>query len=67
MYNLLQGRERVELLWQEVPPFAVAFLIASVFFRFGSFALETLAFVGVWAVLAFVYAKALALFGVDEE
>ena len=39
---------------QEAVPFLIAFVLAELFFKFKSFALECLAFLAVWAVLSFV-------------
>jgi hypothetical protein len=47
------GPRRFLLL--EVPPFAVAMTVADAYFRFGSFALEALAFAGVWIGIGVPY------------
>lgn len=47
------GARRFLLL--EAPPFAVAMLLADEYFRFGSFALEALAFAGVWVGIGLPY------------
>lgn len=47
------GARRFLLL--EVPPFAVAMAVAEAYFRFGSFALEALAFAGVWVGIGLPY------------
>lgn len=39
---------------QEAVPFLIAFVVAELFFKFKSFALECLAFLAVWALLSFV-------------
>lgn len=39
---------------QEAVPFLIAFVLAELFFKFKSFALECLAFLAVWAFLSFV-------------
>ena len=39
---------------QEAVPFLIAFMLAELFFKFKSFALECLAFLAVWALLSFL-------------
>ena len=39
---------------QEAVPFLSAFALAELFFKFGSFALECVAFLAVWFVLSFL-------------
>ena len=48
-----QGARRFLVL--EAPPFAAAILVAEAFFKFGSFALEALAFGAVWVVVGLPY------------
>jgi hypothetical protein len=52
MFSLIKALGVEMSLRREAGPFIVAFLIASFFFKFGSFALECLAFLGVWYVLS---------------
>jgi hypothetical protein len=40
---------------REFVPFAVAFLIADLYFKFGSFALECVTFLATWYVLSLVF------------
>jgi hypothetical protein len=54
MFSLIKTLGIEMSLRKEAGPFIVAFLIASFFFKFGSFALECLAFVAVWYVLSFL-------------
>lgn len=50
-------RKAPDLLIRDFPPFIVAFLTAEFFFKFKSFALECLAFLALWFVLAQIYRR----------
>jgi len=52
MFSLIKTLGVEMSLRNEAGPFVVAFLIASFFFKFGSFALECAAFLVVWYVLS---------------
>ena len=52
MFSLIKTLGVEMSLKREAGPFIVAFLIASFFFKFKSFALECLAFLAVWYVLS---------------
>jgi hypothetical protein len=47
----MQTLSRSELVARQGPVFAVAFVVASLFYKFGSFALEAVAFLITWFVL----------------
>jgi len=47
-----------EVLLYEAPPFAAALVIAEVFFKFGSFTLEVIAFLILWRSLLWAYQRA---------
>lgn len=51
MYQLLRTVPARDLLSRQLPSFSVAFVIASAYFRFGSFALESMAFLATWAAI----------------
>lgn len=51
MYQLFRDLSAQDLVRRQLPAFSVAFVIASIFYRFGSFALECVAFLATWAVL----------------
>jgi hypothetical protein len=51
MFQLLSTLSQRDLLLRQAPSFSVAFLIASLFYRLGSFALESVAFLATWYVL----------------
>lgn len=50
MYNLLKRGSHRELLLQQLPGLTGSLLVAEMFFKFGSFSLEALAFLAVWFV-----------------
>lgn len=51
MYTLLRTSTAPELLRHHAPTLTAAFIIASLFYKFGSFALECLAFLATWFAL----------------
>lgn len=51
MFKLIHDHSTSELIRQQFPVFAVSFLIAEFFYKFGSFALECVAFLVTWYVL----------------
>ena len=53
MFSLLKDLGVRVAVKQEAIPFLVAFVIAELFFKFKSFALECLAFLAVWFVFSF--------------
>jgi hypothetical protein len=54
MFSLIRDLGFQAAAKQEAVPFLIAFVIAEMFFKFKSFALECLAFLAVWALLSFV-------------
>ena len=52
MFSLIKTLGVEMSLRREAGPFVVAFLLASFFFKFGSFALECAAFLAAWYVLS---------------
>lgn len=54
MYTQIATRGFWEYARTELPAGAVAFLIAELFYKFHSFALECLAFLATWYVLSWV-------------
>ena len=54
MFSLLKGFGIQLTIKREGIPFLVAFVIAELFFKFKSFALECLAFLAVWFVLSYL-------------
>jgi len=53
MFSLINDLGIRPALKQEAVPFLSAFAVAEFFFKFGSFALECIAFLAVWFVLSF--------------
>lgn len=51
MYSLIKTNGIRHLLEREFAPFAVALLIAQIWFKWGSFTLELIGFIVVWFVL----------------
>lgn len=56
-----------DLVVRDLPPFAVALATAEFFFKFGSFALECLAFLALWWALAQGYRRMLGWFGYRQD
>jgi hypothetical protein len=54
MFSLIKDLGVRVALKQEAIPFLIAFVIAELFFKFKSFALECLAFLVVWCLLSFL-------------
>jgi hypothetical protein len=54
MYHMVRSLGAKAVLQRELPAGAAAFLIAELFYKFHSFALETLAFLATWWVLSWV-------------
>lgn len=51
MYSITNQIPLKELLLQQLPVLAVAFVIAELFYKFHSFTLECLAFLATWYIL----------------
>lgn len=51
MYQFLTSLSGQELAIRQVPAFTVSFIVAALFYRFHSFALECLAFLVTWFVV----------------
>lgn len=54
MYTLVRTIGASATARHELAPFVVAFAIAEIFYKFGSFSLELVAFLGTWFALSFV-------------
>lgn len=63
MYTLLRTSGIKSALVAELPGFLVAFLIAHLFYKFGSFGLELVAFMATWWLATFVKELVLRSFG----
>ncbi len=64
MFQLLAAISGLDLFRRQLPCFAVAFMVASLFYRLGSFALECLAFLATWLLLGVLYEGLTRLAGV---
>ena len=54
MYTLLKAQGIKSALTAELPGFVVALAIAQIFFKWGSFSLELVGFLGTWWVASFL-------------
>ncbi len=54
MYHVIKSHGVMKTLYQEAPTGFVAFILAELFYKFHSFALECLAFLATWYVLSWV-------------
>lgn len=53
MYSLIRTNSLKAILERELLPFIGALIIAQLFFKWGSFALELVGFIATWYVLGF--------------
>lgn len=51
MFQLFRAIGATDLAVRQLPVFSISFVVASVFYKFGSFALEAGAFLATWFVL----------------
>ncbi|MBF2759102.1 MAG: hypothetical protein ISN28_02345 [Ectothiorhodospiraceae bacterium AqS1] len=51
MYELLQSSSLRHFMIRQMPAFLIAFVIAERFYKFGSFAIECIAFIATWWVV----------------
>lgn len=54
MYTLIKSVGFRAFLAQEAPYLVLAFFIASLFYKWGSFGVEALGFLATWAALSFI-------------
>ncbi len=57
MYSLVRMLPVARLLREQVPALGLAFIIAELFYKFHSFALETGAFLATWYGLSWLHAQ----------
>lgn len=55
MFQLIQQISRLELAKRQLPCAGSAFIVATFFYKFGSFAVECLAFLATWFVIDLAY------------
>ena len=60
MFELVRSTSLAHLLSHQLPAFVVSLVIAELFYKFGSFSLECLAFLATWFAIDFLYTKAVA-------
>jgi hypothetical protein len=51
MYSFIQAIPTRQLVTEQVPSFAISLVIAEIFYKFHSFTLECVAFLGTWFVI----------------
>ena len=51
MFQLIRAISALDLAARQAPVLVVSFLVASLFYKFGNFALEAAAFLATWFVL----------------
>ena len=56
MFELIRSSSRRELLTRHAPGLLIAFVIAEMFYKWGSFTLECLGFLATWFVLDAMFA-----------
>lgn len=54
MYQLFRFLSTQQLVIRQLPAFLVSFALAALFYKFGSFAIECIAFLATWAVLDYL-------------
>ncbi|CAH0137125.1 hypothetical protein SRABI26_00381 [Arthrobacter sp. Bi26] len=54
MFQLFKSLSAQQLVLQQLPVFLISFFIAAFFYKFGSFAIECIAFLTTWAALDLV-------------
>ncbi len=58
MYELIRSSSRRELFTRHVPGLIIAFVMAELFYKWGSFALERLGFLATWLLVDLIFALA---------
>ena len=58
MYELIRSSSRRELFTRHAPGLIIAFVMAELFYKWGSFALECLGFLATWLVVDLIFALA---------
>lgn len=67
MFSIIKDLGPRLAIKREAVPFLSAFAVAEFFFKFGSFALECVAFLAVWFVLSFLQSLLLAYDGQQKS
>ncbi|AZV77715.1 hypothetical protein EBB79_07305 [Parasedimentitalea marina] len=67
MYHAIRSQEVKKVISVEGPSLLIAIVVASTFYKFGSFLLELLVFLPTWFVLSFAISTLGRKFGVISE
>jgi hypothetical protein len=67
MYTLIRSIPVRQLLLEQVPALGLSFIIAELFYKFHSFTLECLAFLGTWYVIDVAITRVSGLFVKDTH
>ncbi len=67
MFQLLRAVSALDLFRRQLPCFTLAFVVAAVFYRFGSFALECVGFLATWFVLDAIYDRIGRMVGLSQS
>jgi hypothetical protein len=67
MFTLIRMLSGRQIMLQQLPPFAAAWLIAELFYKFKSFSLECAAFIVTWYVLDALMQLAVGAFAPPKE
>ena len=67
VFTLIRNLTVRQLILNQLPIFAISLLIAELFYKFHSFALESIAFLCTWYVIDFVINKALEMFARSDR
>jgi hypothetical protein len=62
MISTIRINSLSELVVKQLPPLAVSLGVAELCFKFGSFTLECIAFLGLWYILDHVYQRSVGRF-----
>ena len=57
MYALLKNLPAKQIIKEHMPALVVSFIIADIFYKFGSFILECCAFLFTWYIISFLFDK----------
>ncbi|MER9971118.1 hypothetical protein [Mesorhizobium sp. M0060] len=67
MYAAIRSLGPQKFAYAEFLPFIVALVLAELFYKFGSFTLEVIAFVPTWWILGFAFARLYAALGISTQ
>ena len=56
MFELIRSSSRREIFTRHAPGLLIAFVVAELFYKWGSFALECLGFLATWFVVDLIFA-----------